>query len=127
MAFLSWRLPLWHRPLPQDASHPFEEQLRCLRRKRDVAALIELLRRSDRCHKQAVIEALKEVTGKDLGPKARLWRRWHRSRASAGGKAAWPRYTARVLQAVVALSLIRVLYALGSHLRRNGQSARRAG
>jgi hypothetical protein len=63
-------------PATADELARLENRLHELKRGRDIAGLIELLRRTAPGDKKHIHEALRELTGKDFGTKARLWKRW---------------------------------------------------
>ena len=114
MAFAAWVLRR-RKATGQDPSSPHNERLRELKRSKDIGGLIALLKESDRHHKNAVAEALKEVTGRDLGTKARIWQRWHHARRDSNSvsRSQWTQYIGALLKVVALVGLVKGLCRAG--------------
>jgi hypothetical protein len=61
-----------------------------LKRGRDIEGLVGLLRHGgDEALRAEVTAALRTLTGRDLGPKARLWQRWLRATWESRHRSVW--------------------------------------
>jgi hypothetical protein len=124
MAFWGWPLRRWVPP-PRDPPGPLAEQVRDLKQQRDIDGLIRLLKHTDPGHKPQVADALTELTGKNLGTRARIWERWRKASQADGPRTPrrWARYAAGALKAVLVAGLIKGVHWAGRRLRRRAMRA----
>jgi hypothetical protein len=117
MAFGTWNL-LRRGRATSDPSD-FGSRLQQLKRASDVAGLIDLLKRSDRAHKDEVVAVLREVTGRDLGIRARLWRRWLENGRAEDRRTAgqWIRHAASAFKVTLVTGSLGLLYWIARRRR----------